>query len=76
MDAYEIRLQLLKLALDIENDKNNAVREKLQYDWNVKHDLWLEDHKSEEPVYPELPHAKWENVISVAEELNKFVSKK
>jgi hypothetical protein len=78
MDAYEIRLELLKLARDIETDKIQADRERLQYDWNSKHEAWLVNHEGQPnpPAYPFLPSATWKSVIDTANELNKFISKK
>lgn len=70
MDAYEIRLELLKLAQSIESDRNWSERNRLEQDWNAK-----KEHGNINP-YPVLPDVKYEDVIKVAEELNKFISKK
>lgn len=70
MDAYEIRLELLKLAQSIESDRNWSERNRLEQDWTAK-----KEQNQIEP-YPVLPDVKYEDVIKVAEELNKFISKK
>lgn len=77
MDAYEIRLELLKLAQSIESDRNWSERNRLEQDWQQK----IESHNKlaksiHPPAYPVLPDVTHEDVVRVAEELNKFISKK
>ena len=75
MDPFTIRLELLKLAQSIENDRVWVERNRLEMDWTYK-----KDHISSagiEPIpYPTLPVVTYEDVIRVATELNKFVSNK
>jgi hypothetical protein len=70
MDAYEIRLELLKLAQSIESDRNWSERNRLEQDWQRQVET--------KPglSFPRLPDVTYEDVVRVAEELNKFVSKK
>ena len=68
MDAYEIRLELLKLAQSIENDRVWTERNRLEQDWHAN----KENHILN--PYPKLPGVTYVDVVRVAEELNKFVS--
>ena len=67
---FTIRLELLKLAQSIENDRIWVQREQLEQNWNAQ--------KETTPglAYPKMPSVTHEDVIRVAEELNKFVSNK
>ena len=67
---FTIRLELLKLAQSIESDRIWSERNRLEQDWNEK--------KLQAPgtLFPTLPVVTYEDVIKVANELNKFVSNK
>ena len=68
MDAYEIRLELLKLAQSIEGERVNAERNRLEQNWHSNRERGLIES------YPTLPEVTHNDVISVAEQLNRFVS--
>lgn len=70
MDAYEIRLELLKLAQSIESDRVWTERNRLEQDWNAVRE------KGTVSPYPRLPEVTYKDVIRVAKELNDFVSNK
>lgn len=80
MDPFTIQLELLKLAQSIESDRIWTERNRLEQDWNTK----VEEirrrpiTKADEvvPSFPHLPAVTYEDVIRVANELNKFVSNK
>lgn len=89
MDSYNahspftIRLELLKLAQSIESDRLFAERNRLEQNWHAqKEKMERLNEKSELqfkyciPEYPSLPVVTYEDVVRVAEELNKFVSNK
>jgi hypothetical protein len=67
MNPFEIRLQLLKLAQEIENERAMNERIRLENDWHAA--------RSELP-FPKIPTVSVEDVIKAAESLNAFVSKK
>lgn len=79
---FTIRLELLKLAQSIENDRVWVERNRLEQDWNVQKERTDRLNATtngvafEVPKYPELPVVTYEDVIKVATELNKFVSNK
>ena len=81
MDSYNahspftIRLELLKLAQSIENDRIWAERNRLEQDWNTVKEVSERKGTTVIP-FPELPVVTYQDVIRVAEELNKFVSNK
>ena len=75
MDAYEIRLELLKLAQSIEADKVWVTRNQLEQNWNAARS-YNEMKNEPAPPFPNHPVVTHEDVIRVAEELNKFVSNK
>lgn len=81
MDTYNahspftIRLELLKLAQSIENDRVWVERNRLEQDWHVNKES-SERRGTTIVSFPELPVVTYEDVIRVAEELNKFVSNK
>lgn len=64
---FQIRLELLKLALGILENQNMATQERLRMDW---------DAAETKPLFPELPVVRTEDVIAQAELLNTFVSRK
>lgn len=77
---FTIRLELLKLAQSIESDRIWTERNRLEQDWNTKVEEIRRQplSKSDEdiPSFPHLPVVTYQDVIRVAEELNKFVSNK
>lgn len=75
---YELRASLLHLAQGICNDKNFAVRQQLENDWNMKREEWSMKAASGEffklPTFPDMPTVSTEEVIAEARKLNDFVS--
>ena len=65
MNPFEIRLELLKLAQNIELEKIMAERIRLENNWNLV---------SEKTPFPKVPTLSAEDVIKTAEALNAFVS--
>ncbi len=76
---FTIRLELLKLAQSIESDRIWAERNRLEMDYHTTvEEIRRKPLSSKEtiPKYPSLPVVTYEDVIKVANELNKFVSNK
>ena len=73
---FTIRLELLKLAQSIESDRIWSERNRLEMDWTCKKDHISSANSIEPLPYPTLPVVTYEDVIRVANELNKFVSNK
>lgn len=75
---FSLRLELLKLAQSIESDRIWSERNRLEQDWHQKVETNGPNGKLPKTInpipYPELPVVTFEQVIKVAEELNKFVS--
>jgi hypothetical protein len=69
MNPFEIRLELLKLAQHIENERVMAERIRLENDWHAVRD-------NMKIPFPTVPTVLVEDVIKAAEALNAFVSKK
>lgn len=67
MNPFEIRLELLKLAQQIESERVMTERIRLENDWHAN---------SEKYPFPEVPAVSVDDVIKTAETLNAFVSKK
>lgn len=67
MNPFEIRLELLKLAQQIENERVMSERIRLENDWHTF---------SNKSPFPIIPTVSVEDVIKTAETLNAFVSKK
>lgn len=82
MDSYNahspftIRLELLKLAQSIESDRVWTERNRIENDWAMQREKAAEDGWKEIPPCPKMPEVTYEDVIRVANELNKFVSNK
>ena len=72
---FTIRLELLKLARSIENERVFVERNRLEMDWHTKKDSLSSVGKDPLP-FPDLPVVTYVEVIRVATELNKFVSNK
>lgn len=80
MNPFEIRLELLKLAYQIEIEKIAADRNRQEQDWFVQKDLAMlaagQDKDGPElPSFPATKTVSVEDVLSAAETLNAFVSK-
>jgi hypothetical protein len=71
MNPFEIRLELLKLAQQIENERVMSERIRLENDWQAQ----SLNGKAVNP-FPTVPTVSVEDVIKAAEALNAFVSKK
>lgn len=76
MDAYEIRLELLKLAQSIESERVWSERQRLEQDWNTKVEQARERKWETNVSFPILPSATYHDIIKVAKDLNDFVSNK
>jgi hypothetical protein len=70
MNPFEIRLELLKLAQQIENERAMSERIRLENDWQM-----IRENDTKIP-FPTVPVVSVEDVIKAAETLNAFVSKK
>ena len=70
MNPFEIRLELLKLAQQIENERVMSERIRLENDWQM-----IRENDTKIP-FPTVPVVSVEDVIKAAETLNAFVSKK
>ena len=67
MNPFEIRLELLKLAYQIENERSMSERIRAENDW----------HASEvKTPFPQIPSVSVDDVIKTAATLNAFVSTK
>lgn len=80
MNPFEIRLELLKLAYQIEIEKIASDRNRQEQDWYVNKDLAMVaiQQQIDGPSILPFPTTKTinvEDVISAAETLNAFVSK-
>jgi len=74
MTAFEIRLELLKMARDLLVDDFNSKKQSLVENWQQQ----VESAKvagTTSPDYPVLPHFPTENeIVTKADALNQFVS--
>lgn len=75
MDAYEIRLELLKLAQTIESERIWSERQRLEQDWHAHNEIAKQKDWNIRS-FPTLPSVSHSDIIKAAEELNKFVSNK
>lgn len=72
---FEIRSDLLNLALTICSERTNAERQKLEQDWHSIREMCISASGSKIiPDYPKIPFVTSEEVISEAKKLNDFVS--
>ena len=67
MNPFEIRLELLKLAYQIENERSMSERIRLENDWHSG---------SNKAPFPQIPTVSVDDVIKTAATLNAFVSTK
>ena len=70
MNPFEIRLALLKLAQEIENERAMNERIRPENDWQM-----IRENDTKIP-FPTVPTVSVDDVIKAAETLNAFVSKK
>lgn len=75
MNQSEIRLRLLELAHRIEYDKVSMKRHRLESMWFVSRDINMQN-RSQVPDFPEVAPVAADDVISTAETLDAFLSKK
>lgn len=80
MNPFEIRLELLKLAYQIETEKVALDRNRQEQDWFTKRELAMiainkEIDGPEITPFPVPKLVSVEDVLSAAETLNAFVSK-
>lgn len=68
MNPFEIRLELLKLAYQIENERAMCERIRLENDWQS-----VDNNKI---PFPHIPSVSVEEVVKTASTLNAFVSTK
>jgi hypothetical protein len=82
MDTYNahspftIRLELLKLAQSIENDRVWVERNRLEQEFQMVREQADRKGWDTIPDFPDYPVVTYQDVVRVAEELNKFVSNK
>lgn len=69
MNPFEIRLELLKLAYQIENERAMSERIRLENDWHAIRD-------NMKIPFPQIPSVSVEDVVKTASTLNAFVSTK
>jgi len=73
-NPYEIRLDLLYLAQRILTEQNMNKRIQIENDWNMQCEA-VRDKGGQYPKFPEVPQYGVEEVVSMADTLNSFVSK-
>jgi len=74
MNPFEIRLEILKMARELQMDQYFAQREMITLNWENEK-CKKEKHYSEEPlVYPSMPSS--EDILTRAKELYAFVQEK
>jgi len=78
MDAYEIRLELLKMAKDILMEDWNCQRQALELVYFQKRDIAMTQEYNQEVIeYPALPTVPSSvDITELASKLNEFVSKR
>jgi len=78
MDAYEIRLELLKMSKDLLMDEWNRKHMALENVYYQKRDIAMAQENNQHVVeYPELPPAITSDAITeLANKLNEFVSRR
>lgn len=69
MNPFEIRLELLKLAYQIENERAMSERIRMENDWHSIPD-------NMKIPFPKIPSVSVEDVVKTASTLNAFVSTK
>ena len=72
---FAIRLELLKLAQSILVDQMSNERQRLELDWHLHNELAKEKDWTPRP-FPKIKDISYNDILKVAEELNKFVSNK
>jgi len=76
MNAYEIRLELLKMAKDLLMEDWHAQRQALENVYFQKRDIAMtRDYNQEVVEFPQIPPApKSDKITELASQLNNFVS--
>lgn len=76
---FEIRTELLTLATEICNRRSDCIREQIERDWMVEHEIWSIKASNGDigtcAPYPAIPSVTTDEVIAEAKKLNEFVSK-
>lgn len=76
---YELRYDLLLMAQNILNEEMNSERMRLENDWGLEREkasIALSMSKEVTlPPFPKMPALDPQEIITLAETLNKFVSK-
>ena len=74
---FEIRMELLKLARDLESERTHLENKKLEEEWYIQRELHLVSPTPSDPgPYPEMETIRTSKILSIAKELNDFVSTK
>ncbi|CAB4123028.1 hypothetical protein UFOVP29_187 [uncultured Caudovirales phage] len=78
MDAYEIRLELLKMSKDLLMEEWNRKHMALENVYYQKRDIAMaQEHNQYIVDFPELPPAVTsDNITELANKLNEFVSRR
>ena len=72
---YEIRLELLKMAKEIVEQNWHAIKEKHMLQWTTAVEIAKEKNQPI-PEHPVIIPLQYTEIMSVAEQLNGFISKK
>ena len=72
---YEIRLELLKMAKEIVEQNWYAVKEKMILQWNLEVEV-AKENRQPVPSHPKINPIQYTEIMSVAEQLNGFISRK
>jgi hypothetical protein len=76
MDAYEIRLEILRLARDIVSAEVDIKNRNEDNEFQIANDLWREEKykKTNSPLLPNYMVVTTEKVLTEAQLLNNFIS--
>lgn len=75
MNAFEIRLELLKLAREILNEDYYSQRSKTDQEWAMKSEEYTTGKTKEKPEYVLPNPVTTEDILQTADKLNTFISK-
>lgn len=73
MNPFEIRLELLKLAYQIENERTMSERIRVENDWHTTKEKYS---SLSPPPFPHILPVSVDDVVKTASALNAFVSTK
>lgn len=73
MNPFEIRLELLKLAYQIENERAMSERIRAENDWHATKEKYS---SLSPPPFPHISPVSVDDVVKTASTLNAFVSTK